>query len=134
MACVLIIDEDGDTREALTELLIAWGIRVRDAACGSEAILHLMQETPALIVLDTWMPSTEANQFLDWLQANGELDDVPVVVTTADSGPAMHPRALAVLPKPYHLDRLLRLVREFSHPRHSVARRQSRLGAESPLG
>ena len=122
MSCILVIDDDGDTREALSELLNAWGVRVRAAANGIEGIAQLSYETPALILLDTWMPAMGGDQFLDWLDNRSEYDTVPAVVMTADSGAVSHPRALAVLQKPYDLDQLLRYVRQFCPPPSPPAR------------
>ena len=113
MSCILVIDDDGDTREALSELLNAWGVRVRSAANGVEGIAQMAYETPALILLDTWMPTMGGDEFLDWLEQRGDLDGVPVVVLTADAWCASHRRAMAVLQKPYDLDELLRFVGQF---------------------
>jgi len=116
VACILVVDDDGDTRESLSELLSEWGVRVRSAANGFEAIAALSYETPALILIDTWMPSMDGAHFLDWLEQRHDLDEVPVVITSGDDSPGAHRRSCAVLQKPYDLDRLLQLVGRYCKP------------------
>jgi two-component system C4-dicarboxylate transport response regulator DctD len=114
MGCVLIIEDDADSREAVTEALADAGFETRVAPDGLAAIGELQNnDPPALVLLDTRMPRMGGREFLDWLQAHPEHANIPVIITSADVHADGHPRALAMLRKPYDLDALLAIVRRF---------------------
>ncbi len=120
MGCVLIIEDDADSREAVTEALTDAGFETRVAADGLAAIAQLQtQDPPALVLLDTRMPRMGGREFLDWLQAHPEHGNIPVIITSGDLHADGHPRALAILRKPYDLDALLAIVRRFCAPEPS---------------
>lgn len=116
MASVMIVDDDGDTREALTEILQETGVRVRCTPSGPEAIFELAREKPSLLLIDTWMPHRGGDEVLEWLEQRHEFDRLPVIAMTGDSHRLTHPRAVTVLRKPCDVDELLRLVRQFCSP------------------
>ena len=53
---VLVVDDDTPTREAYAEFLQECGYDVVKAAHGGEAILHVYQHHPDLVLLDISMP------------------------------------------------------------------------------
>jgi CheY-like chemotaxis protein len=117
MACVLVIEDDEDSREAITEALEDAGYESRVASDGQAAIEQLeVEDPPALVLVDAWMPRLSGAGFLDWLQAHPEHARIPVIITSGDFEPVRHPRAVAVLRKPYDLDALLAIVRRFCGP------------------
>jgi two-component system nitrogen regulation response regulator NtrX len=117
MACVLIIEDDADSRQAIAEALGDAGYETRMAGDGQAAIDQLqIKDPPALVLVDSWMPRVSGAEFLDWLQTRPEHRNIPVVITSGDFEPVQHPRAIAVLRKPYDLDALLVIVRRFCGP------------------
>ena len=114
MPCILIVDDDEDTREALRAILRDEGFDARVAKDGEEAIVQITtQDAPSLVLLDTRLPKADGLQVLDAVEKRHELDSIPVVLVTGDSKPIGHRRAVAVLRKPYDLDDILRLARKF---------------------
>jgi CheY-like chemotaxis protein len=117
---ILIVEDDDDIREALTQILDLEGYVVREASNGREALdICANDPTPALILLDLMMPVMDGWQFRSEQVKDPALAKVPVVVISADAG--VHEKvasfgAAAVLPKPISLDRLLRAVEDLTPP------------------
>ena len=103
---VLVVDDDGLTRQALTTTLEAAGYTARQAADGPEGLRFLGSGPPPLaILLDIVMPGMSGWEFLRERDANyPELADTPVIVFSAawEVAPRMPlPRGVArLLPKP----------------------------------
>ncbi|MFN2432503.1 MAG: response regulator [Gemmatimonadota bacterium] len=114
---VLVVDDSPAIVETLSTFLTLEGYEVRQAFDGREALESVRVEPPDVIVLDLWMPVMDGRSFLRRLRAlPSSTRDVPVVVITAD------PRALAeslsadaVIPKPFEIDSLLRVVNDVVH-------------------
>lgn len=112
---VLVVEDDSDTRDLITEVLRDDGYRVCAAVNGQEALtaVQATPELPALIVLDLMMPVMNGWQFLDARAANRALAAIPVLVLSADPARQLVAQrgVVAVIGKPFDLSRLLRLVR-----------------------
>jgi CheY-like chemotaxis protein len=82
---VLLVDDDEDTREALSELLRAEGFSVATAQNGREAIRWLRETHPApsVVLLDLMMPVMDGNEFLRAKQIDPAISLLPVVVMSA---------------------------------------------------
>ncbi len=106
MSQILIVDDDVEIREALTTLLLDHGYTVSTAANGREALAALRVARPCLILLDLMMPIMSGWEFLELLNADPVLRDIPVCVISAmpDRAPAGVARVLA---KPLKLELLL---------------------------
>jgi len=117
---ILIVEDDDDIREALTQILQLEGYVVREAANGREALdISAQNPTPSLILLDLMMPVMDGWQFRAEQMKDPSLSKVPVVVISADA--SVHEKvasfgAASVLPKPISLDRLLRAVEALYPP------------------
>jgi CheY-like chemotaxis protein len=117
---ILIVEDDFDIREALTQILEEEGYVVRGAANGREA-LDVANEgaAPKLILLDLMMPVMNGWQFRAEQLKDPKLASVPVLVISAD--PQVHPKAASlgvagVLKKPIALDDLLQAVKAHCSP------------------
>jgi CheY-like chemotaxis protein len=95
---ILIVEDDDDTREALSQLLRGQGHHVLDAAHGVEALNLLRWVRPALIITDLSMPVMTGWQLLERLAADPRLSKIPVIVLSADS--ASPQKDLCFLQKP----------------------------------
>jgi len=82
---ILIVDDNDDTREALSLLLRLEGFTVAAASTGPNA-LDMLQAglRPCVLLLDLRMPGMDGWTVIDRLQAHGELRQVPVVVLSGD--------------------------------------------------
>jgi DNA-binding NtrC family response regulator len=76
---ILIVDDEPDIRQLLSEILEDEGYAVSVAESGSEARKRLNEQHPELILLDIWMPDEDGISLLkDWLKS-GHLD-CPVIM------------------------------------------------------
>ena len=117
MGCILVVDDDEDTREALRDVLLNEGFDVRVTARAEDAIAEVSgPDAPSLVLLDSRMQDMSGNQFLDWISKHKDLDRIPVVLVTGDSSLPRHQRAAALLRKPYELDELLEVAYGFCVP------------------
>jgi CheY-like chemotaxis protein len=80
---ILIVEDDQAIRESLRDLFVEEGYRVAEAVHGKEALDRLEVETPALIVLDLWMPVMTGGELMQKLRAQPRFANVPVLVLTA---------------------------------------------------
>jgi CheY-like chemotaxis protein len=116
-ALVLVVDDDPDTREAMTELLQIQGFAVLAAGNGREALELLKVENPSVVLLDLMMPVISGWEFLRYRKAQPELAKIPVIVTSAviDRAAGAHAEgADEILLKPVDIEKLLKLVKRFS--------------------
>jgi CheY-like chemotaxis protein len=112
---VLVVEDDSDTRELITEVLRDDGYRVVGAANGRIAldVLERGPSPPSMILLDLMMPIMNGWEFLDVRAASKRLAAVPVLVLSADPARKLAARhgVIAIIGKPFDLSHLLRHVR-----------------------
>lgn len=106
---LLIVDDDADIRNVLSEFLQDEGYAIATAANGREALAHLhAHPRTAAVLLDLMMPIMNGFQFRAEQKADPAIAAVPVVVMTASgSFDAASIDAEEVLAKPLDLERLL---------------------------
>src|SRR5687768_15357853 len=82
---ILIVDDDLDIRETLTEILEDRGFDVITAANGLEALnlIRSAEAAPSVILLDLMMPVMDGYGFLEEYRRAPALASIPVVVVTA---------------------------------------------------
>jgi CheY-like chemotaxis protein len=111
---VLLVEDDIDVREAVTDTLQDAGYRVMAARHGQEA-LELLRNggpRPCLILLDLMMPVMDGWQFRDLQSKDPALADIPVVALSAHGG--LHALGAADhLRKPVQLRALMDVVARF---------------------
>jgi CheY-like chemotaxis protein len=111
---ILVIEDDGDTREVMTAALEAAGYAVTATA---EAFGNIKKLAPDLVILDLFLHG-EAHGWeqLDILTLDPKTRGIPVILCTAgrNSLEAHRPKLLAmdlhVLEKPFDLDVFLRAI------------------------
>ncbi len=82
-ACVLVVDDDPDTRELMRSWIEPRGLPVYFAEHGSAALELLDRIRPDLIILDLSMPVMDGFRFLTALRSRPEHESTPVAVCTA---------------------------------------------------
>jgi CheY-like chemotaxis protein len=113
MPCVLIVEDDRDTREMLARFLELEGFEVREAANGQVALEALHKSTSTcVILLDLMMPVMNGWQFRKAQVNDPEIANIPVVVVTAAGAREQIPAidADGWLSKPVDFDRLLATI------------------------
>ena len=111
---VLVVDDEGDIRALIDEILSDEGYNVTVAADASEARAARDQEKFDLVLLDIWMPDTDGISLLREWSEPGDLD-CPVVIMsghgTVDTAvEATRLGAFDFVEKPLSLAKLLRTV------------------------
>src|SRR5438105_15512921 len=109
MPCILVVDGDGDTREALMAVLADEGYDVRVAGDGPEALVHATQPDKAAVVMVD-------EQLFETLAGRPDLEGIPVVVLSSDGRHEAARRADEVLHKPFRIEELLRVARKYCGP------------------
>jgi CheY-like chemotaxis protein len=114
---ILIVEDDLDLREALSEVLRDEGYTVAMAADGQEALDHLRRQShPSLILLDLTMPVMNGWQFRAAQRQDPDLSGIPVVVLSAGDRLAEQMVPLGItdyVRKPIELSHLLRLIERY---------------------
>ena len=112
---VLIVEDDADLREMMSQLIALEGYRAHTVANGREALEYLRREhRPELILLDLMMPVMDGWEFRREQRKDPAIADVPVVVLSAlDPSRGADIGAIEFLKKPLDFDRLLALVRQY---------------------
>jgi PAS domain S-box-containing protein len=80
---VLVVEDDGPTREMIRRTLEREGWQVTVAENGREGLARLAEAPPALILLDLIMPEMNGFEFVAELRQNEAWRAIPVVVITA---------------------------------------------------
>jgi signal transduction histidine kinase/DNA-binding response OmpR family regulator/HAMP domain-containing protein len=115
---VLIVEDDGVTRELLCRLLENEGWTVSAAENGRVALERLVTDQPELILLDLIMPEMDGFAFIVELHKHDTWQRLPIVVVTAkDLTPEerlyLNGNVQRILQKgTYSRDALLRVVRD----------------------
>ena len=80
---VLVVDDDGGTRDVLRRTMVREGWTVREAANGAEGLERVADSKPAIILLDLMMPEMNGFEMLHALRQNTAWIDIPVVIITS---------------------------------------------------
>jgi CheY-like chemotaxis protein len=114
---ILVVDDDPDAREALSELCRLEGYEAASAENGLVALdeIHGRRVCPALILLDLYMPVMDGHTFLCQARKDSSTANVPIIVMTGDLG-AQPSGADAILRKPLKPEFLFQMIRRFLKP------------------
>ena len=100
---VLVVDDNEEVREAVSEVLRTEGFGVAPAADGKEALTYLQTHDVALVFLDLKMPVLDGVSFLQLLRSaarkNERLARIPIVVVAAERS-RLVPPDIRMLDKP----------------------------------
>ena len=115
-ARVLVVDDDGQLREALAAVLRHEGFDPVCAGDGHQALDYLHRgERPRVILLDLSMPVMDGERFrAEQLKLPGGASIPVVLVSSHDDGPSTARRlSLPYLAKPFEVDALLDAVGQY---------------------
>ena len=106
---ILVVEDEDNTRHALTKLLTREGFLVEGVANGYEALCYLRRQSVNLIVTDIKMPTMDGITFLRELNKNFPKSNV--IMITAYGGvdsylEAMNLGAFEYINKPVQIDEL----------------------------
>src|SRR5688572_13209265 len=110
---VLVVEDDQEIREILTEVLTDNGYEVETAANGREALDLINTSMPCVMLLDLMMPIMNGWQLLGELEAQGSVPALPVVVVSAAQESVPPKGSRDFLPKPIAIERLLKAIKTY---------------------
>src|SRR4249920_1638057 len=142
---ILVVDDDADIRDILSETLNSLGSRVITAANGRECLNKIDKEAPELVLLDIEMPVKNGLEVLKELRRRGR-DTTAIMITAYGSieraVQAMKEGAFDFIAKPFDLDHIAivvekalereRLKRGLERFTEEAGQRYRLIGGESP--
>jgi two-component system sensor histidine kinase/response regulator len=113
---ILLVDDEINLRETISELLIHENYIVKTASDGQEALNILDSWIPDLIISDIMMPIMDGNRFHQLIKDNIELSSIPFIFMTAMNGENQMRKYLTngaddFITKPFKLDELIEIVK-----------------------
>ncbi len=119
---ILLVEDDGDLREALTDALAARDVEVVAVDDGREGLRRMREIAPDAVVLDLMMPGMDGWQFRLEQKRDPELAETPVVAISAShSAVAKAVDADRFLQKPCTAGAILEAVEEVVQARQRRA-------------
>jgi len=121
-ARIVVVDDDPDVVRAVTAVLEDDGYRVEGARDQREALRAVLDDPPALVVLDVNMPGLDGWELCDILRRQSHTRDVPVLFLTArvdlrDQITAMQVGGSDYVTKPFRPEELRAKVEAWVRPR-----------------
>jgi len=80
---LLVVDDDPDVRELLTQGLVSAGYRVQGAPGGAEALELMSKDPPSAVLLDLMMRPPDGFEVLCRMREDPALRAIPVMIVTA---------------------------------------------------
>ena len=126
MGDILIVDDERDIRELVSDILEDEGFSTRLAGTSDECMAQVTAEQPALMILDIWLKDSSMDG-IDILKViKKDYPDVPVVIISGHGNieiavAAIKQGAYDFIEKPFNIDQLLVVIRramETSRLRH----------------
>lgn len=113
---IVVADDDDTIRDLVTDILEEAGYRIEAFSDGLSALDAVRGDPPAVALFDIAMPVMTGDDVLRKMRAEGI--NIPVVVMTAGTHPQrfLEMGAAAVVPKPFNLEELLRVITSVRAP------------------
>ena len=116
MTDILIIDDERDIRELISEILIDEGYKTRLAGTSDAAMRLIADDRPAMLILDIWLKDS-AMDGIDILKSvKSNYPDIPVVIISGHGNieiavAAIKQGAFDFIEKPFNIDQLIVVIR-----------------------
>ena len=116
MSDILIVDDERDIRELISDILEDEGFTTRLAGNSDEAMASIGQEPPALLILDIWLKDSNMDGIDILKTVKRDYPDVPVVIISGHGNieiavAAIKQGAYDFIEKPFNIDQLLVVIR-----------------------
>ncbi|KIC19328.1 MULTISPECIES: nitrogen assimilation response regulator NtrX [unclassified Leisingera] len=116
MSDILIVDDERDIRELVSDILEDEGYATRKAGSSDECMARLEEAQPALMILDIWLKDSQMDG-IDILKAvKRDTPDIPVVIISGHGNieiavAAIKQGAYDFIEKPFNIDQLMVVIR-----------------------
>ncbi|HXG93650.1 MAG TPA: response regulator [Blastocatellia bacterium] len=122
------MEDDPDTRFAMTLLFELEGFEVITATDGQDAYLKAQVQQPDVIITDINMPNVSGLDLIRLIRGDGKLAGIPIVAMSAVEkqylNRAKELGASAVCQKPIEFDQIIALIAQIFSARHRRNRSQ----------
>ena len=115
MGDILIVDDERDIRELISDILKDEGFETRLAANSEEAMSEMNKEPPGLMILDIWLKDSRMDG-IDILKAvKRDNPDVPIIIISGHGNieiavAAIKQGAYDFIEKPFNIDQLMVVI------------------------
>ena len=115
---ILYIEDDGDSREMMADVLNLHGFKFLSASRGLEGIRIATEETPDLILLDINLPDMDGYEVTTLLKSVKSLEQTPIIAISVDSEDGVRERILTTgckgfISKPINIPDFLKQINEY---------------------
>ncbi|GHA41460.1 sigma-54-dependent Fis family transcriptional regulator [Amylibacter ulvae] len=115
MSDILIVDDEKDIRELVSDILIDEGYSTRLAAESDETFRQINAEPPALIILDIWLKNSKLDGIDILKTVRRDNPDIPVVIISGHGNieiavAAIKQGAYDFIEKPFNIDQLMVVI------------------------
>ncbi|MBR9765807.1 MAG: sigma-54-dependent Fis family transcriptional regulator [Rhodobacteraceae bacterium] len=116
MSDILIVDDERDIRELISDILKDEGYGTRLAANSQECMGQVTSETPALMILDIWLKDSEMDGIDILKTVKRDYPEVPIIIISGHGNielavAAIKQGAYDFIEKPFNIDQLLVVIR-----------------------
>ncbi len=115
MGDILIVDDERDIRELISDILKDEGYSTRLAGTSDQCMAEINKEPPALMILDIWLKDSSMDGIDILKQTKRDNPDVPVVIISGHGNieiavAAIKQGAYDFIEKPFNIDQLMVVV------------------------
>ncbi|MEP1767454.1 MAG: sigma-54 dependent transcriptional regulator [Sulfitobacter sp.] len=116
MSDILIVDDERDIRELISDILEDEGFATRLAGNSDDAMAAVNAEPPALMILDIWLKDSKMDGIDILKSVKRDNPDVPVVIISGHGNveiavAAIKQGAYDFIEKPFNIDQLMVVIR-----------------------
>ena len=116
MSDILIVDDERDIRELISEILIDEGYATRLAGTADDAMREVTSQSPGLLILDIWLKDSDMDGIDILKKVKSDYPEVPVVIISGHGNieiavAAIKQGAYDFIEKPFNIDQLLVVIR-----------------------
>ena len=113
---ILVVEDEKDIRELLSEILTAEGFRPSSSADGNSIINDIQKSMPDLILMDHIMPGKKGTDVIAEIKNHSEYSLIPIIMLTACSAEAQKIEALNIgaddyITKPFQRGELIARIK-----------------------
>ena len=116
MSDILIVDDERDIRELISEILFDEGYTTRLAGTSEDAMREITSQPPGLLILDIWLKDSDMDGIDILKKVKSDYPEVPVVIISGHGNieiavAAIKQGAYDFIEKPFNIDQLLVVIR-----------------------
>lgn len=115
MSDILIVDDEKDIRELVSDILIDEGFATRLAKNSDETYAAIEEQAPALVILDIWLKDSEDDGIDILGRVKREHPEIPIVIISGHGNieiavAAIKQGAYDFIEKPFNIDQLMVVI------------------------